>query len=71
MKRFLLGVSLLFGGLVGSAQPASAGIRCAADSATRCGSWVCCQTTCVYCEDTVTGEILSVYCSSECWDRSI
>ncbi len=70
VKRMIFGVALVLGVLAGFAQPASAGIRCSSYSYSRCGLWVCCHYTCVYCEDTVTGEILSEYCSDECWERA-
>ncbi|HEV7672570.1 MAG TPA: hypothetical protein VGS22_28970 [Thermoanaerobaculia bacterium] len=71
MKRIGLGVALLVAGLLANVSPASAGIHCSSHSYSYWSRWYVCYVTCVYCEDAETGEILSEYCSEECWSRVI
>jgi hypothetical protein len=61
-------VALVMAALLLPSKRADAVIRCAAQRYTVCASHICCRFTCVYCEDTLTGEILSENCEADlCW----
>lgn len=71
MRRIVFGIAMLVVGLLANVAPASASIHCSSYSYSRWNQWVICHVTCVYCLDTETGEILSEYCSEDCWSRAI
>jgi len=51
------------------ASPAWAGIKCSSYTVRQCNGGLCCYTTCVYCFDTETGDVVSESCSDpDCYE---
>jgi hypothetical protein len=71
MLRVLVAAGFLVLGVGLWPSPAQASIVCKVQNYHWCTAYVCCSQSCVYCIDSVTGELVGdVTCSDAfCWDK--
>lgn len=69
--RVLVAAGVLALGVSLSSSPAQAGVVCKVQDFRACGNYICCLMTCVYCIDTVTGDLVGDQVCSDpvCWSK--